>query len=230
MSNRFSSKESNRIKSEQDFTRDGVLQYDLQQNPTLIKRIRIPLFGGFSSDKPFPIYFPFKAIYVLPESDTTLTLYVKPNDESANNDYVPMKANDVLNFERKVAQAFLYLETDAGLSNNNDYIDVIIFTDAHFETGRKLNINSGAISQDIYGIDNNTYDIIDSPITVTRKFTRKVLNIYCNKDVQLNLPDESGAVGYLYPLKAGYYSFNVSGPFEIEILSNDTGLSISEEI
>lgn len=235
MSNKYSSKESNTIKRERDFVSDGVLQYDLQQNPTLVRRIRIPIFkpdgNQYSDQSMYPIYFPFKALYVLSDGDTGLTLYVKPNDESTNNDFIPLKANDVVNFERKVSQAFCYIEIDnGGVVFTNNYLDVLLFTDANFESGKKLNVNSGAQSANLFGIVSDTYDIIDSPVTITSDYERKVLNLYCSKDCQLNTLTKDLSSSVLIPLKAGYYTWEISGGLDIEILSDGTVIAVTEEI
>lgn len=235
MSNKFSSKESNRIKNERDFSSDGVLQYDLQQNPALVRRIRIPIFkpdgNPYTIQSLYPIYFPFKALFVLAEGDIGLTLNLIVNDESTNNDAVPLKPNDVINFDRKVAQAFCYIEIDnGGVVYQNDYLDVLVFTDANFESGKKLNINSGAQSTNLFGISSDTYDIVDSPISIAANYERKVLNIYCDKDVQLSTLTNDLLTTVLLTLKAGYYSWEVSGGYSIEILSDATVVQVSEEI
>lgn len=259
MSNRFSSKESNRIKSETDFTKDAVLQYDLQNNPTLVRRIRVNIFQSddinkWTDGQPFKILFPFKSVYVENTPIGDYYIEARVNSEDNNNDYVKLRVNDSLTFDRKITSLFLKTDGYVPDTNNstvldNGYVDLVFFTDASFESGKKLNDFSEPLNGNNIRWPWEPYTLLlpagpfatqghpqAASTSVPLCFAnpnRKCINLYISKDCLLITTNENGEydttdIRYDY-LPAGRHQISNGSVLTLETLSDNTVIYCSEE-
>jgi len=151
MTNKYSTTESSNLKSEQDFVKDGILQYDLQNNPALVRKIRVPFFkqngiNTYTDGSYFEVNFPFVSMYVVDTGIPNLYINCRVTNDDNTNDFFKLRLNDTANFQRKVSKLFIktdqYTATEVAASSDSDiadyWMDIILFADASFKPGRTI--------------------------------------------------------------------------------------------
>lgn len=100
-------------------------------HPTLIKVIRFSFDENLKNPK--HIGFQFRSLSVINSYNENSIIYFKPNSTDGNNDYLPLKANSVLKFNRNISSAEFNWDFSPG-----DYVEVAFFFDAVYENGKSV--------------------------------------------------------------------------------------------
>lgn len=191
--NRFSSKENRGIVQGNRTVDDAYMDYASQQNPSAWRVQTIDL--STASVNPFQVSIPFKCVYVVAGTDTSVRILMQPFSASFNNDPVPLTLKDVLSVDRSANGAYLTWESQPGKS-----ITLVFFTDAQFTSGSFLN-------QVVSGVDGSSVSP-QTPVALTgtgaqvlpQDTSRTVANIYASDAWELSDSTET----IWFPMPAGY--------------------------
>lgn len=218
MTNKYSTTESSKLKQEQDFVRDGVLQYDLQNNPSLVRKVRIYFLSGdkrYVDGNFFEINFPMVGAYIVDTGLADLYIECRVTNDDNTNDFIKLRLNDTINFRRKISKLFVktpqYTVQDL-IDTNTDasdyWVDVLLFADADFKSGRVI---TESIQPDngqnirwpyepyILLLPAGPFPTQGDPQAAGTKVPlcfsnplRKCINIYINQDCKLYVKNEDG--------------------------------------
>lgn len=105
------------------------------------KRITYDLGTAQDENNPREYLAPFKSVYVESITDSSTSLYLKPNSRDVANEGILLKQGDVINWDYPQAKAFLHWAAQSGKT-----VTLIFFRSATFKSGRLISVNSGGVS------------------------------------------------------------------------------------
>lgn len=106
-----------------------------------IQKIVIALDTEYTEQNPFPVPFPFRSVFVSAATDTSVTVYLRPNQPDPSSEDVPLTKKDSIDFSEAIAKGFLFWTAQPGKS-----ITLHFFRDAAFRSGSQISQNSGGVS------------------------------------------------------------------------------------
>ena len=168
--NRFSGQEGRQITSANDRSNKAYIQSAQSNAPSAIRKQVIDLSSAPTN--PLEIGFPMKAVYIYDASDASTLIQLRPFSNSENNDWVPLKVKDVLNFDAPINKCFLTWAAQPGKT-----LTIVFFTDANFTSGSFIN--------QFQGDSGSSIQTLQSPINsatatgvVAQDTTRKKATFY----------------------------------------------------
>lgn len=113
------------------------------QRPSAIQVLELDVSTPVLESNPYKISFPFKAVFIRKatylgvDNSINTEVFLKPNSNDSFQGAIPLKLNDVLEFERPVSEAFLYWN-NGSVFGSGTTMTLIFFVDASFRSGSTI--------------------------------------------------------------------------------------------
>lgn len=199
MTNKYSTREASRIVEDQKFGDNAYVQNAQNNAPSAIRKVTVSLTTGNDDGNLFKVGFPFKCVYVDSATDSSTEILMKPFSDSMNNDYIPLRKNAVLTFDRSINECYLKWSAQTGSE-----ITLYFLTDAKFETGNTLTEVASSVDGNVITPEADLVLNMTPVELMPQDLERKIMNIYASADWEMS---NSAQVNW-FPVSSGYWKIS----------------------